>query len=121
METHPSLTAFLDDASVREIIAAMDDEARSTEILAYIGERRRRHQQDLETLWQIVNDARAERDDACRERDEMYREVEHLRQAVSHFEHQIEVLRADRQSTGPVARSVKRAVTAGRAVKRSLR
>lgn len=121
MENSSTTPVRLDDVTVAAFVADMDDEARSTEILAFIGERRRQHQRDLETLWQIVNEARAERDAACHERDVLRSEVDSLLAAVGHLEHQLEVFRNSGQPVGPVARSVRRAVTVGRAAARSWR
>ncbi len=115
------LTAWLDDAKVRDVVAALDDEARSAEIFAFIGERRRQHQRDLETLWAAVNAARSERDESLRERDELHAEIERLRTAVAHLQHENGALRDAQRVSGPISRSVKRAVVAGRAATRAWR
>ena len=120
-EPGPALTAWLDDAKVRELIGAMDDEARSVEIFAFIGERRRHHQRELEAIHAALEAARSELDEMRAQRDETYREVEHLRGAVGQMQHELAVLRSERLAQGPIATGIKRAVVAGRAVTRSWR
>ena len=120
-EHGPALTAWLDDARVRELITAMDDEARATEILAFIGERRRRHLDELKTIHAVLEAARSELAETRAQRDDSYREVEHLRNAVSQLHHEVALLREERLPRGPLARSIQHVIVAGRAATRSWR
>lgn len=115
------LTAWLDERKVDELLAAMDDRARSAEIFEFIASRRRATHAQLVELVAALEQARAEAAAARDERDALLEHVARLQERVLHAESEARALRELQQGGGPVVRVLRRAVVTGRSIRRAAR
>lgn len=100
-----------------ELLAGMNDQQRSREILDFIAERRRATHAQLEEIVTALNQARADAETARRDRDRLQEQVNELRDRVFQAESEAAALR-DAQPSAATSKAMRWAVASARVIRR---